>query len=429
MMGKFWSILLLAVALMHGAACTLVSPEAPPPTATLPDGIITPPAQASEQPQRSPTPTVADATCRAVNEGALTMRIAPNIEAAEVTVLAADTTTEVIGRTGSNGYWQVRTNRDVEGWIDASATTLYGSCTTVPIVGAPTLTPDVPTVSIKVNLNVRSGPSVRFKPPIGRFEPGETVEVVAVNPTGDWFQVRFGGGTGWISASSEFVELRSSTVNLPVDIGPPTPTATNTPIPSTPTATLDPNTNYLRDPGFEGDYLGREGFPDLTVPADWQVIYYEQPRTSDWQNLRPVAFPHINPPEVRSGEKSQNFNKDFATFTAVLYQQATVPANITVNASAWAWVHTCDPQPAICGSDSSSGARMRVGIDPNGGTNPQAEVVVWSQFITPHDSWGNVGTSAQANGGTVTVFLYATQDFPKGLNRAYWDDALLTVGG
>jgi hypothetical protein len=113
----------------------------------------------------------------------------------------------------------------------------------------------------------------------------------------------------------------------------------------------------------------------------------------------------------------------------VLYQQAEVPANIRVQASAWAWLHTCDPQPAICNSNPESGARVRVGIDPNGGTNPFADAVVWSSFITPHDTWGNVGTSAQANGGTVTVFLYATQDTPLGLNRAYWDDARLSPGG
>jgi hypothetical protein len=211
-------------------------------------------------------------------------------------------------------------------------------------------------------------------------------------------------------------------------VGPATPTNTPTEIPFTPTATLDPNTNYLRDPSFEGNYLGR-GSSDLNIPEEWQIQVYEAPRQYEWQNLRPVAFPHRTAPEVHAGNLSLNLSKDYATFTAVVYQQVGVPANITVTASAWGWVHTCDPQPAICGSESGSGARLRVGVDPAGGTDPLNGRVVWSDYVTPHDTWANIGVQAQAQGSTITMFLYATQDIPRGLNRAYWDDAKLTVGG
>ncbi|MEL7233880.1 MAG: hypothetical protein AAGK74_05250, partial [Chloroflexota bacterium] len=103
--------------------------------------------------------------------------------------------------------------------------------------------------------------------------------------------------------------------------------------------------------------------------------------------------------------------------------------DITVTASAWAWLHTCDPDPAICDSSAASGAKVRVGIDPLGGADPLAERVVWAAFSTPHHVWGNVGVQAQSEGSVVTMFLYATQDFPLGLNRVYWDDAELVVGG
>jgi SH3-like domain-containing protein len=383
----------------------------------------------------NPTPTtLADDTCRTINEEVLAVRTATDILAREVTILPANAESEIIGRTGQNTWWQIRTPDNRTGWVDASAVEVYGDCLGIPILTVPTLTvaptntPDVPTVTIKTNLNVRRGPSIRFNPPIGRFAAGDTAEIIAVNTTRDWYKVVYQGSQGWISGSDQFVDVGGSLGSLPVDPGPPTPTATNTPIPSTPTPTLDPNTNYLQDPSFEGAYTGR-GSADLNIPAAWQFRYYESPRSFEWMNLRPVAFPHTNPPEVRSGSTSANINRGFATFTAAMFQQASVPANISVRARAFAWVHTCDPAPAICGSDASSGARVRIGIDPNGGTDPLSPAVVWSNFEAPHDQWRELSVSTRANGGTVTVFLYGTQDIPKGLNELYWDDAGLFVGG
>ena len=40
-----------------------------------------------------------------------------------------------------------------------------------------------------------------------------------------------------------------------------------------------------------------------------------------------------------------------------------------------------------------------------------------------------MNVSATATGATVTLFLYATQQWPMQLNNAYWDDAALSVGG
>ncbi|MEM6283069.1 MAG: SH3 domain-containing protein [Chloroflexota bacterium] len=422
-------VALIAIVLLN-AACTLTAaPDAPPPSlATVPGTAPTPSAIAGLS-------IATQAPCRVVNDEILAIRISADIAADEVTILDAGTENAVIGRTGDNSYWYIRTVNDVEGWMASSAATLYGNCASVPILSAATVTPaatgtpSVPVASMKVNLNVRRGPSTRFNPPIGSFDVGDTVELTGVNPSRDWYRIRWQGGTGWIAGGAQFVDIGGNTASLPVDAGPPTPTNTPTEIPFTPTATLDPSTNYLRDPSFEGVYTGRDGFSDLNIPEGWNIRYYEEPRCCEWQNLRPVAFPHRSAPEIHEGELALNLNKDFATFTAVVYQQVTVPAGITVTASAWAWLHTCDPDPAICDSSAASGAKVRVGVDPQGGTDPLAERVVWSAFSTPHDVWGNVGVQAQATGSTVTLFLYATQDFPQGLNRVYWDDAKLVVGG
>ncbi|MCC6805349.1 MAG: LysM peptidoglycan-binding domain-containing protein [Anaerolineae bacterium] len=189
--------------------------------------------------------------------------------------------------------------------------------------------------------------------------------------------------------------------------------------------------SLLRDGGFEGQYTNR-GRADLTIPADWSIWIGESPHTEDWMNLPPVAFPHNGPnPAPHGGARSLNLNKGYATFTAAVYQQVSVPEGSNVTASAWAFLRTCDiPDGADnCTSSGDSNAFTRIGVDPNGGTNPFDADVVWSANAAPHESWGQMTVSATATGGTVTLFLYSTQQWPSELNGVYWDDAALSVGG
>lgn len=189
--------------------------------------------------------------------------------------------------------------------------------------------------------------------------------------------------------------------------------------------------NALRDPGFEGTYTGR-GRPDLNIPADWGLWISESPRTETWMNLAPVAFPHRGPdPSPHSGTLALNFNKGYATFTAAVYQQVNVEVGTNITGSAWGLVQTCDiPQNADrCTSEPGSGAFMRVGIDPNGGTNPYDSDVVWSPNTSPHGGWQQMTVSATTTGPTATLFLFTTQAWPRQLNNAYWDDASVTGGG
>ncbi len=189
--------------------------------------------------------------------------------------------------------------------------------------------------------------------------------------------------------------------------------------------------NALRDGGMEGTYTQR-GRADLNIPADWSFWYTEAPRSETWQNLPPVGFPHNGPgPNPHSGGRAVNLNKGFATFTAALYQQVSVQQGANVTASAWAYLKTCDIPDGFdnCTSATGSGAYTRVGIDPNGGTNPYDSDIVWSGNATPHDTWGQMTVSATTTGTTATVFLFATQQWPLELNNVYWDDAALVGGG
>ncbi|MFN8447075.1 MAG: LysM peptidoglycan-binding domain-containing protein [Anaerolineae bacterium] len=105
--------------------------------------------------------------------------------------------------------------------------------------------------------------------------------------------------------------------------------------------------------------------------------------------------------------------------------------NTNVTGSVYARLKTCNiaPNADNCGSAVESGAFVRVGIDPNGGTDPNSPSIVWSGNIMPHDTWGQAVVSATSAGGSVTMFIYVTQAWPADLNRVWFDDASLSVGG
>lgn len=189
--------------------------------------------------------------------------------------------------------------------------------------------------------------------------------------------------------------------------------------------------NLLRDGGLEGTYTSR-GRNDLNIPTDWSIWIGETPHTEDWMNLPPVAYPHNGPdPVPHGGARSLNLNKGYATFTAAVYQQVSVENGANVQASAYAFLRTCNiPDGAeTCTSSPDSNAYTRVGIDPNGGTNPFDVDVVWSNNAAPHETWEQMTVSTTTTGTTATLFLYTTMQWPSEFNNVYWDDAVFSLGG
>lgn len=105
-----------------------------------------------------------------------------------------------------------------------------------------TPSPLTPNATFTQGVNVRSGPSMLFAPPIGSFAAGETTEIIAVSPAGDWYKVRYHDTTGWVSALN--VTVSGDISKLPRDPGPPTPAAALSPTPRqtpTPTVPLQPS--------------------------------------------------------------------------------------------------------------------------------------------------------------------------------------------
>lgn len=113
---------------------------------------------------------------------------------------------------------------------------------TEPPAPQATATPNVPTASFTTGVNVRSGPDVLFNPPIGSFAAGESTPILAVNPAGTWYKVRYYNGEGWVFGN--LMTVSGDINSLPRDPGPPVPTLTPlppTPVPVTATPSLNIN--------------------------------------------------------------------------------------------------------------------------------------------------------------------------------------------
>ena len=191
------------------------------------------------------------------------------------------------------------------------------------------------------------------------------------------------------------------------------------------------DSNLLHDGGFEGTYTNR-GRANLDLPTDWSLWFAESPHAEDWMNLPPDAAAYTGTqPSPHGGAQSLAVNKSYATFTAAVYQQVSIDPDTNLSASAFAFLRTCkiNSGAETCTSTSDSNAYTRIGIDPNGGTNPFDADVVWSANAAPHETWQQMTVEATSTGSTVTLFLYATQQWAYQVNTVYWDDAVLSVGG
>lgn len=197
-----------------------------------------------------------------------------------------------------------------------------------------------------------------------------------------------------------------------------------------PALAQDANPNLLVNGSLEQPYYG-QGAPTRTAPSGWSI----------WLGAgAPEAFPHNDKVQVLEGEVSWNVKQGYTAFTAAGYQRVSgLAAGQGVKLTAYGWVYTCNDTTTSCviadppyrRSDTAAGASLKVGIDPNGGTDPLAASVVWSAAAAPYDQWAELSATASAAGDSVTVFLHMTQTAGLAINNVYWDKVSLvrTEGG
>ncbi len=198
--------------------------------------------------------------------------------------------------------------------------------------------------------------------------------------------------------------------------------------------------NLLANPGFEGGWHW-QGDSYLGKVADGWVAWWvdeasgKDPNAGDfWRNQRPeyglIGLEYYIPDQIHSGSKAIQYGKRYATHTAGVYQQVlNITPGSTLRFSAWGFVYGKDPDP----SRTPGQVRMKVGIDPTGGTNVFGGSVLWSGetnavAIGSGSAWQQMSVEAVAQNSTVTVFVYSSQDFPMGdALTSQWDDTSLSV--
>lgn len=210
--------------------------------------------------------------------------------------------------------------------------------------------------------------------------------------------------------------------------------------------------NLLVNPGFE-PFTTPDGKYDYPLYVTQEGGGHVAEGWSPWWLWSPDADPmksyivpefdiapiYRDPWRVRSGNASQQIFRPSTLWLSGVYQRVQVPTNARLSFTIYGhtWAGFCKPTEGggpECGDnhDSNYGlganpTRMRVGIDPTGGTDWRSSNIVWSQDYNIHDYWAQLAVDAQAQGQFVTVFTYTTFEFPAVINNVYWDDAALVV--
>lgn len=192
--------------------------------------------------------------------------------------------------------------------------------------------------------------------------------------------------------------------------------------------------NLVTNGGFEGAFV--QANAKAQVGAGWTPWYIPTPAGQpDYLYMQPTYEASNNcsttcDHRIHSGGNAQRMFQFFGAYQAGLYQQVTVPENadlrFTMFGQGWSSQNENPQNVSVNGTEM----RMRIGIDPQGGTNPLDSRVQWSEEFNALDSWHLFTAYARAQGTRVTIFAYAHPFDTRRKNEVYWDDAeLIALSG
>jgi hypothetical protein len=184
-------------------------------------------------------------------------------------------------------------------------------------------------------------------------------------------------------------------------------------------------------PGDVIFYEGFEGFQgfDQRVADGWETWSAPGSHLPEYKQANPDAggvrpYPY----RVHGGNNAQQYFTVYRAHDAGLVRQISAPPFSTVEVSAWAETWTSD-QDDPYHSDAAQNVRVRIGVDPAGGVNPDAPTVAWGTEINPLSVWQAVPpVQAQVGeSGLLTIFLRSSPMYALKHNDVYWDDVQVTL--
>ncbi|MCB0217348.1 MAG: hypothetical protein KDH92_11965, partial [Chloroflexi bacterium] len=179
--------------------------------------------------------------------------------------------------------------------------------------------------------------------------------------------------------------------------------------------------NLLVNPGFEAGFSAR-GFASRTLALGW--LAWQDPGSGE-PVLSPAARFRDGDPAAMAGAWSQRVEGLGPLQAGGLWQTVPVPPGERVLGQAWALAW--QGRDADRQRTRSSGAyALGIGIDPRGGSDPDAAGIVWTTPVTVTDGWLPLFVATTAESTAVSLFLRG-QPLSPGANEARWDEACLRL--
>jgi LysM repeat protein len=192
--------------------------------------------------------------------------------------------------------------------------------------------------------------------------------------------------------------------------------------------------NLLTNPGFEEAFVQVEGEQPFYVAEDWEAWHTVRiDGMPSFQNAQPLFIsaseaPSIGiTPRIRSGSNAQIYYSYFETHDGGLFQQIsglTPGLQYRFSVYAYIWSSTFEDESI---SEDPGDVAFRVGIDPNGGTDPDESTVTYSTPAVFYDAYREYSIIATAQSETITVFVRSTVGIPVQNSTIYLDDAVLEL--
>ena len=187
--------------------------------------------------------------------------------------------------------------------------------------------------------------------------------------------------------------------------------------------------NLLENGDFEADFVTLEGPVPRNVAADWTPWHVPRTGTSpSFANHNPNFDEETDRVRLDDEGSAQKYFTLFATHQAGIYQEVSdLSSGTTYRFSIYAhvWSSSYDD---LDESEDPGDVVVRVGIDPDGGTDGTSDDIIWSTSATFfYDAYRQYAVIATAASSSITVFVESTVGEPRANNYIYLDDAVLEV--
>ncbi len=191
----------------------------------------------------------------------------------------------------------------------------------------------------------------------------------------------------------------------------------------------DADTNLLTNGDFEGEFETLEGSEPRKVAEGWMPWHLPAAANSpSFANHNPNYDEETDRIRLDEEGKAQKYFTLFATHQGGIYQEVDdLSSGTTYRFSIYAhiWSSSFDE---LDESENPGDVVLRVGIDPDGGTDGSSNDIIWSTAATFfYDAYRQYAVIATAETSSITVFVESTVGEPAANNYIYLDDAVLEV--